>query len=242
MGRAWHSLPGSLNLSYLTKEYDFTVPYSMVASLALFTVLKRAIRVIWDESRGGEACSLKQDPAADPGSLEQSSPEQGSPDPDSPGGGSPAQGYAPVPLLKWVNDLLWPDKRKIAGILTEERGGATVIGTGVNLNCRTMPSELAERATSLYLETGRQVDLVSFAANLIGELVILLERVNAGGVSAVLGAWEQASGLRNKQVSIRTEDGSVSSGTVRGIDRATGALILSTPEGERVFYEGSLLL
>ena len=64
--------------------------------------------------------------------------------------------------IKWPNDVVVSHK-KICGILTEMgvRDGKidyAVIGVGINVNIREFPEEMADKATSLYLESGREVD------------------------------------------------------------------------------------
>ncbi|MDD6241305.1 MAG: biotin--[acetyl-CoA-carboxylase] ligase [Eubacteriales bacterium] len=64
--------------------------------------------------------------------------------------------------LKWPNDVLFHEK-KCCGILLEgmSEGAnlkALVLGVGLNLNARKFPEELASKATSLYLETGKTYD------------------------------------------------------------------------------------
>lgn len=72
--------------------------------------------------------------------------------------------------IKWPNDAVMGDK-KICGILTEMRAAENgirhvVIGVGLNLNARAFPQELMDRATSLYLETGKEYDRAEAAAAL----------------------------------------------------------------------------
>lgn len=59
--------------------------------------------------------------------------------------------------LKWPNDILWQG-RKVAGLLVEERGGAMVVGMGVNLGWAPSPKDLraesAVEAASLGLDCG----------------------------------------------------------------------------------------
>jgi BirA family biotin operon repressor/biotin-[acetyl-CoA-carboxylase] ligase len=62
-----------------------------------------------------------------------------------------------TPGLKWPNDLV-VDDRKLAGILAESDAGAVVVGTGVNVDWREFPAELAETATACNLEAGHAVD------------------------------------------------------------------------------------
>ena len=64
--------------------------------------------------------------------------------------------------IKWPNDVVVSHK-KICGILTEMgvRDGKidyAVIGVGINVNIREFPDEMADKATSLYLESGRKFD------------------------------------------------------------------------------------
>ena len=64
--------------------------------------------------------------------------------------------------IKWPNDVV-VSRKKICGILTEMgvREGKidyAVIGVGINANIREFPEEMADKATSLYLEGGREFD------------------------------------------------------------------------------------
>ncbi len=50
--------------------------------------------------------------------------------------------------VRWPNDL-YLEGRKLGGILTEVFDGIPVLGLGVNLNQRSFPEEIADRAISL---------------------------------------------------------------------------------------------
>jgi BirA family transcriptional regulator, biotin operon repressor / biotin---[acetyl-CoA-carboxylase] ligase len=77
------------------------------------------------------------------------------------------------PELKFPNDLLLGG-RKVAGVLAEAREGRVVLGTGVNVNVPAgeLPREVDLPATSLLVETGRELD----RAELLIELLERLER------------------------------------------------------------------
>ncbi len=65
-------------------------------------------------------------------------------------------------MIKWPNDIVINGK-KVCGILTEmsleaQSVGYVVIGIGINCDNPAFSEELKAVATSLYLETGRQID------------------------------------------------------------------------------------
>ena len=64
--------------------------------------------------------------------------------------------------IKWPNDVVVSHK-KICGILTEmgvrdSKIDYAVIGVGINVNIKEFPEEMADKATSLYLESGKEFD------------------------------------------------------------------------------------
>ena len=77
------------------------------------------------------------------------------------------------PELKFPNDVL-VGGRKVAGILAEAREERVVLGIGVNVNVAAdeLPQEVDRAATSLLVETGRELD----RAELLAELLKQLER------------------------------------------------------------------
>ena len=106
--------------------------------------------------------------------------------------------------IKWPNDVLVGGK-KVAGILIESSTDAmgktfAVVGIGVNVNQTEFPAELADRATSLRLQSGRVMDRAGLAVAILWELerrfaqlttdfpAILAEMKLK---SAVLGQWVQ---------------------------------------------------
>jgi BirA family biotin operon repressor/biotin-[acetyl-CoA-carboxylase] ligase len=83
-----------------------------------------------------------------------------------------------APEIKKPNDLLLGG-RKVAGVLAEAREERVVLGIGINVNIPTgeLPTDVA---TSLLLETGRELD----RAELLVELLDRLERRYDAWVSA----------------------------------------------------------
>lgn len=73
--------------------------------------------------------------------------------------------------IKWPNDVLLNDK-KVAGLLTEavflgNKPDRLIIGIGLNVNQRTYPGELEDKATSIRLETGQKISREDFLARLL---------------------------------------------------------------------------
>lgn len=67
-----------------------------------------------------------------------------------------------VPKIKWPNDIVL-NKKKICGILTEmslkESGiDYIVVGIGINVLNQSFPEEIRETASSILLETGKEID------------------------------------------------------------------------------------
>lgn len=80
------------------------------------------------------------------------------------------RGYGDV-QIKWPNDLILSGK-KICGILTEmelegQEISHVVIGVGINANMRAFPEELQDKATSLCLEGGKEVNREQLIAEIL---------------------------------------------------------------------------
>ncbi|MBQ4104886.1 MAG: biotin--[Clostridia bacterium] len=59
--------------------------------------------------------------------------------------------------IKWPNDIICENK-KLCGILTEGVKGFAVAGIGINLNSTDFPADIAHKATSLRVLTGKLFD------------------------------------------------------------------------------------
>jgi len=108
--------------------------------------------------------------------------------------------------IKWPNDIYLSGK-KIAGILAESGTDVNgqpfaVVGIGVNVNQNPgdFPAELAGKAASLSMVTGRTIDRPTLAANLLRDLDTRLPQVTtafpemiaeAARRSLLLGRWVQ---------------------------------------------------
>ena len=86
--------------------------------------------------------------------------------------------------LKWPNDLLAADGRKLAGILAESSGTAVVVGVGLNVS--TTAEELPDTGTSLAQVAGTTVDRAP---------VLLALPARGGAAVPALGRVARRSGL-----------------------------------------------
>lgn len=94
--------------------------------------------------------------------------------------------------VKWPNDVLVAG-RKVAGILLEARDAVVVAGIGLNVSQRRFPPELAGRATSLALETGRAVDREAVLPVLLEELDRWRGILEREGFEPVRARWRAAA-------------------------------------------------
>jgi len=97
--------------------------------------------------------------------------------------------------IKWPNDILI-EGRKVCGILIESTVADTpaspvVVGIGINVNTRAFPEELAEKATSLLLQSGggQDIDLNLAESALLDSIREWYVRYLTEGFPPVLHAW-----------------------------------------------------
>jgi len=128
--------------------------------------------------------------------------------------------------LKWPNDLLSPDGRKLAGILLEadlrgEEARRAVLGIGVNVSAAPEgAAHLGEFAPGLS------------RAGLLARILAELEHWLAASPDAVLAAWRRSNVTLGREVHVTTGRGTLS-GTALDLD-AGGSLLVLTPDGQTV--------
>jgi len=131
--------------------------------------------------------------------------------------------------LKWPNDVLVDDRRKLCGILVERvetaDGPAAVVGVGLNV-ALTEQDLPVETATSLLLEGATTTDRTEI-------LLVLMDRLRARlqtwrdpeRVTELAEAYVAACSTIGRQVRIQRADGSDVVGEATGID-PTGCLVV----------------
>ena len=137
-----------------------------------------------------------------------------------------------LPSLKWPNDLLARDGRKLAGILAESSGTAVVVGVGLNVS--TTAEELPDTGTSLARVLGTPVDrgpvLLAFLRAVERRYVAWTAALGdpvASGLAQDYLAWSSTVGT---EVTVSLPDGSTLEGTAQAVDW-DGRLVVATSNG-----------
>lgn len=145
--------------------------------------------------------------------------------------------------IKWPNDIIIGSK-KVCGILTEmeaqtDRVDFVAIGIGVNVNQESFDESVQNKATSLFLETGKKMDRNIFLAKL---LKTLDKALNAYFISVSVEDMEHFKSLCatiGRRVSVERGNEYVE-GTAIDI-LPSGELIICTNDGRKIpIYSGEV--
>ena len=142
--------------------------------------------------------------------------------------------------LKWPNDLLAPDGRKLAGVLLERdaRSGRVLAGVGVNLKDRDfgdLPAAALERFAP------GPVDREALLRRFLERLQARLDEFGALGAAAALERWRDWNVTLGREVRVHLADGSAWDGVAVALEE-TGELRVRTPSGERTVSSGEVSL
>jgi len=131
--------------------------------------------------------------------------------------------------LRWPNDIMINNK-KAAGILAQLTESAAIAGIGINVNHKIFPPELAQEATSLFLESGQ----TQSREHILLELLPAVDRYAAlladRGPDPILELFTTRSTYATgKRVVVRQGE-SVLQGTTAGLN-AAGFLVVRKDDG-----------
>ncbi|AZI43082.1 biotin--[acetyl-CoA-carboxylase] ligase [Deinococcus psychrotolerans] len=141
------------------------------------------------------------------------------------------------PGLKWPNDLITPDGRKLAGILLEVgvRGGAAqraVLGTGINVTAapELLAADSGRSAACLADLLPPQTTFAFNRAELLAAVLASLSAWLSAPKHIVLAAWRSASFTLGQDVRVQTSGGPVSG---RALDLSDqGELLVQVGAGQ----------
>jgi len=134
-----------------------------------------------------------------------------------------------VGLLKWPNDLLAPDGRKLGGVLIEAENERAFLGVGLNVRVAPLPNSAA-------LEEFRQVH----RAQLLADFLWSLEKWLAKESGTVLAAWSERNMTLGRKVVVWTGK-EIIVGMAISLG-SKGELLIRTEKGIRAVAAGDVSL
>ena len=153
------------------------------------------------------------------------------------------------PQIKWPNDIIIAGK-KVCGILTKlitdtktNRITHAIIGIGINVNqCEgDFPEELAEKAGSLRMALGQDLNRTKLCAEIINRLDTLFFKENAlyADTAPYVSRLREVSCVLGKKVTVSPPEGEE---TVLALDIAPdGGLVVQTDSGTKVIRTGEIV-
>ena len=148
--------------------------------------------------------------------------------------------------IKWPNDVLIQGK-KVSGVLTEleydqHRQPFFVMGFGVNVNTMRadLPEELRTSATSLQIESGREISRVVLLQAILHRLEKNYLRLKHNDTEPIIATVNRLSYHFGDWIQIKTV-GELFRGRVEVIDRDGGLLLKDMNGNRRKFLVGEVL-
>ena len=135
--------------------------------------------------------------------------------------------------IKWPNDILVNGK-KLVGILTEmstdmDKIDYVVVGLGLNVNTPGFPEDIRDKATSLFIETGKQFLRPRLVAKFLKWEEHYYEVFKKVGFEPVITRWKELASIIGKSIAVEMIDQTLL-GEVQDID-SNGFLILRDNRG-----------
>lgn len=138
--------------------------------------------------------------------------------------------------IKWPNDVVTEDNRKLCGILVEldaehDRVRHCIVGIGLNVGQRPQdfPAPVRSTATSVAELAGAPVKRTALLAGLLDEFAREYEMLLADGGRRVLAEIRRHSAVIGRRVVVHEANGSVWSGTA--VDVQDDGALLVRPQG-----------
>ena len=126
--------------------------------------------------------------------------------------------------IKWPNDILL-NRKKVAGILTEIVGEKAILGIGINLNVRNFPGELADKASSILVETRKHLNAQVLYQDLCHSVDRNYQCLKETKIDELLEKWRDYTVMIGRDVRIELPDRIVT-GKVLDIDQQGALLVL----------------
>lgn len=144
--------------------------------------------------------------------------------------------------IKWPNDIIVNGK-KLVGILSEmsaemEKVNYVVIGVGINVNMKNFEGELKEKATSIYIETGKKFKRSDIINRFVKEFKICYNKFCENGFAPFVNEYNENCANLGKEV--KTVGGRISAeGIAKGVNEK-GELLIETDRGLSAIMAGEV--
>ena len=147
------------------------------------------------------------------------------------------------PQIKWPNDIVLNGK-KICGILTEmclkEGGYVVIIGVGINVNTDEFPEKIRTIASSLKIETGREISREILIASVMKYFEKFYEQYEQTEDLSLLKARYESM-LANKEKEVQVLDSKAPyQGIAKGINSAGNLIVVCEDGTEKEVYSGEV--
>lgn len=126
--------------------------------------------------------------------------------------------------IKWPNDIIVENK-KLCGILseltlTEEGIDYAIVGVGINVNLdrEDFKEDLAERASSVFLQTGKSWDRDIILTAVLKSFEKWYNSWHKNGFSNIKEEWQRKNCTLGNIVSVKDDDREIFCGTAMNID------------------------
>ena len=152
--------------------------------------------------------------------------------------------YSPSRIkLKWPNDVLLNNK-KVCGILSQAKIAGKkidfiVLGIGININIgqNELPLEICDSATSLIMETGREISRQELIISLYENLEKWYKQLLQKGFIRIKEKWLEMTPMIGQTVQVIFQDEKIE-GKATGIDDEGSLIILAERNKEIKVYAG----
>lgn len=136
--------------------------------------------------------------------------------------------------IKWPNDIVINGK-KVVGILTEmsaeiERVKYIVVGIGININNKSFDDEIAYKATSIAIQTGKSFNRIRILQAVLKEIEICCNSFNDGGFSALRDEYIQNCVNMHTDVRLTCKGSQIEGRTVDINEK--GEIVIEKKDGE----------
>ncbi len=144
--------------------------------------------------------------------------------------------------IKWPNDIIINGK-KLVGILAEmsaemEKVNYVVIGIGINVNMKSFEGELKEKATSIYIETGKRFKRSLIINEFVKEFKICYNEFCKNGFASFVDEYNE--NCANVGKNVKTAGGRMNiEGISRGVNEK-GEILIETDKGTAAVMAGEV--